>query len=152
MVPNLPIINPARPVTDESLSSLEAEFRRAALETVVSFVEPAGEDEPPALDVRVIRLFSREKVLWVELRLGAWWDSLEASRRDELLATLGRQLYAIDERAFNQKRDVILTAKDPTGRRLGDATVTPFSANVRLATRPASAAPPQAATPSALPR
>ena len=143
VVPNLPIINPAYPVTDESLSSLEAEFRRSARETVASIVEPAGENGPPTLEARVIRLFSQEKVLWMEVRLGPWWTKLDASRRDEVLARLGRLLYSLDERTFNQKRDVILTAKDTTGRRLGDVTATPFSIYVRLAPEPASAPEPQ---------
>ncbi len=140
VVPNLPIINPARPVTDESLTSLEAEFRRVAQETVASMIESSGGDETPFLDAHVVRLFSKEKVLWVEVRLGTWWYSLDASRQDELLAELGRQLYSLDEEAFNQKRDVILTAKDTSGRRLGDATVTPLSIDVRLATGSPSAA------------
>lgn len=152
VVPNLPIINPARPVTDESLSSLETEFRHEALKIAAPYVEMAGQDEPQVLNVRLIRLFSKEKVLWVEVYLWPWWDKLDEERQDELLSRLGRQLYSIDERAFNQRRDVILTAKDHKGRRLGDATVTPFSINVRLAARPASAAPPKATNPSSLPR
>lgn len=152
VVPNLPFFNPARPVTDESLTSLEAEFRRVAQETVASMVESTGGDEPPFLDAHVVRLFSKEKVLWVEVRLGTWWDSLDAARQDELLAELGRQLYSLDEEAFNQKRDVILTAKGLAGRRLGDATVTPLSIDVRLAAGPESAFTPRAANSSAKPR
>ena len=36
VVPNLPIINPAYPVTDESLSELEDKFRRSARDSSVS--------------------------------------------------------------------------------------------------------------------
>jgi hypothetical protein len=88
----------------------------------------------------------------MEVRLGPWWTKLDASRRDEVLARLGRLLYSLDERTFNQKRDVILTAKDTTGRRLGDVTVTPFSIYVRLATEPASAPEPQPTKHPARPR
>jgi hypothetical protein len=137
VVPNLPIINPARPVTEEALKALEEDFRQAAREAVVPFAGAGAEAGQDLLDARVVRLFSQEKVLWVEVRLGRWWHSLDAKSQDEVLARLGRLLYSLDEKAFNQKRDVILTAKDTKGRRLGDVTVTPFSTNVRLASPPA---------------
>ena len=142
VVPNLPIINPARPVTEESLSSLEADFRRAAEEAAAPYVQEAGAEGPALLDARVVRLFSKEKVLWMEMRLGPWWMKLDEERRSEVLTRVGRILYSLDEKAFNQSRDVILTAKDAKGRRLGDATVTPFTTNVRLAPSATPAAPP----------
>lgn len=133
VVPNMPIINPSRPVTDERLTSLEKDFRRVATQTVVPYLkkERASEDQN-LLDARVVRLFSKEKVLWMEVHMGQWWDELERPLQEELIARLGRLLYTLDEKAFNQSRDVILTAKDIEGNRIGDATITPFSTNVRL--------------------
>jgi hypothetical protein len=133
VVPNLPIINPARPVTEESLSSLEADFRRVASQAVTTYMKGKDHEGPTQVDAKVVRLFSKEKVLWMEMRLGPWWESLDRPLQEDLMAQLGRLLYSLDEQAFNQSRDVILTAKDQLGRRLGDATVTAFSTNVRLA-------------------
>ncbi len=132
VVPNLPIINPARPVTEKTLSSLEADFRQEASKAVVPYIENREEEDTEPLEARIIRLFSKEKVLWMEVRLGPWWDNLDRSRREEVLTRLSRLLYTLDQKAFNQKRDIILTAKDLSGRRLGDATASPFSTNVRL--------------------
>lgn len=132
VVPNLPIINPARPVTEDKLSTLEADFRRSARETVAPYAGSQAEEASTLLDARIVRLFSKEKVLWMEVRLGDWWEVLDESQQRDLLSRLGRLLYSMDDKAFNQKRDVILTAKDVSGRRLADVTATPFSTNVRL--------------------
>lgn len=132
VVPNLPIINPSRPVTEDKLSTLEADFRRSARETVAPFAGPQAEEPSTLLDAKIVRLFSKEKVLWMEVRMGEWWEVLDEGKQRNLLSRLGRLLYSLDDRAFNQKRDVILTAKDASGNRLADVTATPFSTNVRL--------------------
>lgn len=137
VVPNLPIINPSRPVTEETLSTLETDFHKAASKVVAPYVAEARDIGGVPLEARVIRLFSKEKVLWMEVRMGPWWGGVDEKTKEDLLAEMGRILFALDEKAFNQARDVILTAKDSEGRRAGDVTVSPFSTNVRLT--PASA-------------
>ncbi len=137
VIPNLPLINPARPVTEETLTTLETDFRRAAEQAVVPYLERAGYTGERRIEARIIRLFSKEKVLWVEMKLGPWWYELDELGRHGLFVQFARLLWYMDERTFNQKRDVILTVKDAEGRRLGDATATLFSTNVRMSPLPA---------------